>query len=367
MKTISIYIHIPFCVTKCNYCTFNSYEITGFDNDFIKKYFQALKREIASQQHLFLNRKIKSIYFGGGTPSIIKPSFYEEIIKLFDLSQTTEITFESNPGTFKLKELIELSSLGVNRLSLGVQTFVDKLLKILGRVYSSNELMNSIENVKNIFENFSMDLIFGIPGQNIEHLKKDLRMISKFAPNHISYYMLTVEEGSNFQKNNVKELSDDVFQKFYHHIVSYLSSRDYEQYEISNFSKNGFESKHNLTYWSYEEYLGFGAGACSFIENVRYFNEPLPVKYVNDNFLKNKEILNKETMINEYIFLNLRKREGIDLDKFSKRFSLNFLEMFREKIDKLQKENLIEINGNNVFLSQKGIAVSNSVFIEFMI
>ncbi len=366
MKEISIYIHIPFCIRKCNYCTFNSYKINGFDNYFIKKYFQALMEEIDNKQDIFSNRKIKSIYFGGGTPSIINPNFYQNIIDKFNWSEDTEITFEANPGTFDSEQLTELKTMGINRLSLGVQTFDNVLLKILGRIYNLNQLLKSLEIVKNIFDNFSMDMIFGIPGQNIETLEKDLNFISNFTPKHISYYMLTIEQGSNFQKSNIKEISDNLFEKFYNLIVSKFENNNYLQYEISNFSKKGFESRHNLTYWNYEEYLGFGAGACSFIGNIRYQNEHLPEKYINNSFLKEKEYLDDKTMINEYIFLNLRKREGIDFEKFNEKFSQNFLEMFRDKIEKLIEENLVQFSDKNIFLTQKGITVSNSVFVEFM-
>ena len=367
MKELSIYIHIPFCIKKCAYCTFNSYEINNFNQKKITDYFNALLFEIDSKNSVMLNRKITSIYFGGGTPSLIEPTVYENIIKKFDINKETEITFEANPGTINKENLNHIKNIGINRLSLGVQTVDDKLLKILGRIYNKADLLKSIELVSEIFANFSIDMIFGIPGQTISLLEKDLNFIKNFKPPHISYYLLTVEKGSRIYQEGIKELKDNKFEIFYSFIRNYLLSLNYEHYEISNFAYKGFKSNHNLTYWNYNEYLGFGAGACSFLNNERFINESMLEKYISGDYLFEKEVLTKNQILNEYIFLNLRKTNGINLKTFEEKFEIKLFKLLGDKLNRLIDTHYLSFDNNCIALTEKGIMVSNEIFTQLWI
>ena len=364
---ISIYIHIPFCISKCAYCSFNSYPIGKYQS-FIDDYFNKLISEIEYWSDK--NLKIKSIYFGGGTPSIVKPIFLEKlidkIISNFKLSNKCEISIEINPGTVDEKKINFYKSIGINRVSIGVQSFNDFYLKFLGRIYNSQEIFKCIEVVKKRYENFSLDLIFGIPNQSINDLKKDLNDVKDICPPHLSYYSLTIEKCTKLYKNGLKEISEELFSEMYNLIVESLDNIGLNQYEISNFSKKGYECMHNLNYWNYGNYLGFGAGAVSFLSNKRWKNFSNPIKYIKSSFgeYEEYEILNKEKMEFEYIFMNFRKVEGLSLTNYEKKFKKNFLNEYADVIEKFK--DYFEISNENISLTKEGFKVSNIILSEFL-
>ena len=363
--TISIYIHIPFCISKCNYCTFNSYPFKNFSDDFVFKYFEAVKKEINHFKHDF---SVKTIYFGGGTPSIVKEKFIFEILneiyKNFKIEKNCEITIEVNPDSFSEKKAKLYKSFGINRISIGIQSFYDKLLNFLGRIHNSDQGIKSIENAYKFFENVSVDLIFGIPNQDEREIINDLENVINLNCKHLSYYCLSIEKGSKFF-GKVKEIDDERFNKFYDLIIDFLEENQFFQYEISNFSKKGYRCKHNLTYWDYREYLGFGAGAVSFYQDKRWQNIKSPEEYVkNFNKKEYEEILDEKTEEFEYIFMNLRKVEGLNLRNFEYKFNKNFFDEYGNILEKFKKYFIVD--ANFIRLNKEGFKISNSILSEFL-
>ncbi len=367
MENIAVYIHIPFCLSKCNYCSFNSYPLASFTSSDIDKYFKALLSEIEKNRELLNKRDITSIYFGGGTPSILEADRYRELLSCFNIENVQEITLEINPGTINKKKLEEYSDIGINRVSLGIQTLNSKLLNFLGRIHSKEDAILALKEAKEVFDNFSADIIFAIPSQSIKDIKIDLSTIVDIGAKHISCYSLTVDEGSKFFKQGIKEESEDKFTKGYNFIKNFLQDSGYQHYEISNFALPSFESKHNLNYWNGSEYLGIGAGAVSFYQNMRIENINDPILYSKGDYPSKIEHLTKNQQINEYIFLNLRKSEGLHLKDFKEKYNFDLYQRFRNKIEQLRKNNLIKVENQRLFLTSKGMNVSNSIFIEFFV
>ncbi len=363
MNEISLYIHIPFCLAKCNYCSFNSYPIKKYSS-IIQEYFNALIKEI----NFLINYRIKTIYIGGGTPSIVNPLYIikilNKIFKIASVDECIEITVEINPATINSEKLKIYKEAGINRISLGVQTFNNKLLKILGRVYSDRDIFISIELIKKYFENLSFDLIFGLPHQNLKDIENDIKFLDKIHPTHISYYSLSIEENTNFWKMGIKEVSDENFELFYNFICDNLEILGFNQYEISNFSRLGYQCIHNMTYWNYEEYIGIGAGAVSFMNQKRYKKITKPEIYIK-NIFKFEEIeeLSFKIMEFEYIFMNLRKTTGLNLKKFHDKFKINFFEKYSHILKKYS--NFFNINNDFVSLNRKGFLISNTILSEF--
>ena len=377
---MQIYIHIPFCIRKCRYCAFNS--IIAEEN-LIDKYVEALCLEIERFKN---NRSISTIYFGGGTPSILTLQQFKKIFDTlysnFNLENTIEITVEANPGTVDYKYLEKLKNLGVNRLSLGVQSFDDNLLKILGRIHNSQEALKIIETAKNIFDNVSIDLMYDLPEQNLNILEKSLEIAIILEVQHISIYGLEIEEKTEFERlHKIGKLnlpSDEESNKMYDYITSELPKRGWHRYEISNYAKKGFESQHNLGYWSDIEYLGFGAGSHSYIKgndnnfgtrwsNIVNVNEY--IEYINcyqDVRILEEEI-NEQAAMEEFCFLSLRKAEGIDVVKFKKKFNIPIENIYHKVIDKLCRKKLITIVDNKIKLTKLGMKYGNQVFSEFLL
>ncbi len=366
-KKISFYIHIPFCVSKCYYCSFNSYPLKNFSDEIVKNYFESVLKHIEIYKDY--NFTVKTIYFGGGTPSIVSSIYIEQILnfilKNFKISNNCEISIEVNPESCNEDKLKVYKNSGINRISIGVQSFNDKFLKILGRIHNSNQALKAIEFTKKYFNNVSIDLIFGILEQKVSDLELELGKIKEISPCHVSYYSLSVEENTKFFSTGVKEIDEVLFSEMYDLIVDSLNEIGIFQYEISNFSKNGFKCKHNLCYWNYEEYLGFGAGAVSFFNKKRWKNVIYPVRYIENFKLKEyEENIDKKTMEFEYIFLNLRKVDGLDLKDYEKRFGAFFLSKYKKTIEKLN--NYFVTNNSKIALNKEGFKVSNLIFTEFL-
>lgn len=380
-KELGIYIHIPFCKQKCNYCDFVSYTNKC---DKIGSYINCLEKEINSFD--FSKYNVTTIYIGGGTPSYIDSKYIKLILntiyKKIQLEKNElkniEITIEVNPGTITKEKLQDYKEAGINRLSIGLQCVQDRLLKLLGRIHTYEEFLNTYNLAKEVgFENINVDLMSGLPNQTIEDLKESLNKIIELNPNHISTYSLIVEEGTKiFDKieNNELQLPDEELERnMYWYVKNTLELNGYNQYEISNFSKKGRKSKHNMNCWNQEEYIGFGVAAHSYINDIRFSNTNNLENYIkninNNEFEKNKLIEEQQTLEDkkkEFMMLGFRKIEGVDIAKFKEKFVDNPIFIYKEKLNKLVEEGLIEINLNNIRLTNKGIDLANLVFEEFI-
>ncbi|MDU5504918.1 MAG: radical SAM family heme chaperone HemW [Anaerococcus vaginalis] len=374
MEKIGIYIHIPFCKKKCFYCDF-----TAFPNleSWIKPYFENLKKEIILYQKN-MDIEVDSIYIGGGTPTYVDYHYIEEIIYLlnkFDLSNLKEFTIEANPNSLTLEKLKAYKSMGVNRISLGVQSFDDEVLKKVGRDHNKEIVLKDIENIRKAgFNNLSLDMILNLPSGNFESIKKDLEIIKKINPEHISYYSLILEKGSYFyslyKKNKLELMDDDLERDIFSYIEKYLKNLGLNRYEISNFSKKSYESYHNKKYWSEGGYIGFGLGAAGFLSNVRYNNVKNFVKY--EKLIKEgkfpiefREFISKEEREKEYIIFKLRESQGINLKEFENKFGHSLLKKYRKIIEKFYKEGFFEID-QNIKFTHKGFDLSNEFYIEII-
>lgn len=397
---LGIYIHIPFCVKKCDYCDFISYS-NCFDMQ--EKYVEKLLEEIEENKDLLKNNFISTIYIGGGTPSAIKSELIKKILdKIYDVSridkEKVEITIEVNPGTITKNNLQMYKDCGINRLSIGLQSTDDAILKEIGRIHNYNQFLDPYKWAGEAgFENINVDLMLGLPGQDIEILKNSLENVVnlKPIPNHISVYSLIVEDGTKIeQRIDSGELSlpdDEEERRQYHYMKNFLELKGYKHYEISNFAKPGFESKHNMNCWEQKQYVGFGVAAHSYVNGVRYANTSDLKEYLNvdnkksvENDMKNdfevnfenkngfatiktiEEIQNKLDMEKEFMMLGLRKLDGVSISKFEQKFGENPIYLFRNELQKLVEEELIEIDLDDIKLTSKGLDLANLVWEEFV-
>ena len=375
---LGLYIHIPFCVEKCFYCDFNSYKIQNKNEK--KEYIKNLKKEINLYKEEFKDKYFDTIFLGGGTPSILEgeelEEIFNEIYKNFSILKDAEITIECNPGTLTKKKLQTMKKCGVNRLSIGLQTTQNKNLKYIGRIHTYEIFEKNYKEALEVgFENINIDLMYSLPNQSFDEYKESLDKVIRLSPTHISSYSLILEENTKLHKmyeNKEFELnSDELDIKIYDYTIDKLKENGYNHYEISNYSKNNYECKHNIIYWKCENYLGLGAGASGYINNIRYKN----VDSINDynRLLKNNqkpiEEINKLTSkdkIEEAIIMNLRMTEGIDILEFNKKYDINFKEKYNNILEKLKYENLIIEKNNRVFFTRRGRQISNTVLIEFL-
>lgn len=381
MKELGIYIHIPFCKQKCYYCDFVSY---ANKEEKIQEYIKCLQKEIEIESEKYKNEEyeITTIYIGGGTPSFIDASYIERIINTikqnYKLYENPEITIEVNPGTINEEKIKKYKDIGINRISIGLQTTKDNLLKQIGRIHKYEEFLNCYKIVKKIgIDNINVDLMLGLPNQTLEDLKESLIEVINLKPNHISLYSLILEENTILEKmvsQNMTKLPDeDLEREMYWTTKNILEENGYIHYEISNFSKKGYESKHNLNCWGQKEYLGFGVAAHSYIKNKRYCNTNNIEDYIkniqNGKILNNRiicEIQNKLEEQKEYMLLGLRKIQGIDIQEFKNKFIDNPIYIFHKELEKLIKEELVEIDLNQIKLTSKGLDFANLVWEEFV-
>ncbi len=356
----SIYIHIPFCDNLCSYCDFT--KVLNYQK-FTDKYLDVLELEV---QRYYKNEKIKTLYVGGGTPSTLSISQLSrlfEIIKIFDLDSECEITFEMNIESTTVDKLKLLYQNGVNRLSFGVQTFSDELLTNINRFHTKSEVINVINSAKKIgFNNISIDLMFNLPNQTLNDVIIDLEQFLQLGLTHISIYSLILEEKSVFGFKQL-EVDYDNFDLWYYKIKDVLEKNNYIHYETSNFAKQGYSSKHNLVYWNCQNYYGFGLGASSYLNNNRLENTTSITKYLNKEFDKACTKLSKLDLMQEFMFLGLRKTDGIKISEFEKKFNEDIFKVFNfENIDK----ELIVISEDVIRLSSKGLVRANDVLINFV-
>ncbi len=412
LKELSIYIHIPFCKSRCNYCSFYSLPISEpfpapaktiqsaakkslkFNPSYFEIYDSFIIKEagLISEEFSLEGSRINSIYFGGGTPSVMPADFFRNILenveRNFEIADNAEITVEINPESGSFAKLSDLKPLGINRLSIGAQSFNGGVLKTAGRIHDEKDIYNSVNNARRAgFNNISLDLIIGLPGQTENIFYDDARRISDAGTEHISAYMLGIEKGTKFyeiynKKKGSGFISEENTAEYYEILCGLLAENSYARYEISNFAKDGYESRHNLNYWKRGEYLGFGPSASSFLKlgsgkEIRKTNTADLKKYIqniskkfhcegNDNkgIEQNNgdfiEILTDKDKINEEIFLSLRTASGINAKRLSELTG-------REIIDKFIKEGFMQNSKENIILTLKGALLSSEIFARIMI
>ncbi|MDR4948647.1 radical SAM family heme chaperone HemW [Neobacillus cucumis] len=371
------YLHIPFCEHICHYCDFNKVFLKDQPVD---EYIKAIGREMEMTLSEFPTGSLDTIFVGGGTPTSLNEQqlyqFCESINKNLPKSATLEYTFEANPGDLSKEKLQILKDAGVNRISLGVQTFNEELLKKIGRVHKAKDVYQSVENAKRIgFENISIDLIFSLPTQTVQDFKDSLTEAFSLDIPHYSAYSLIIEPKTVFynllKKGKLPTPGEDVEANMYEILMEEMEKHGFNQYEISNFSKAGFESKHNLTYWNNEYYYGFGAGAHSYVNGRRRSNIGPLKKYMeqlNQHVLPILEDhpVSKEEQMEEEMFLGLRKTKGISIPHFTEKFGKNPLAIFAAELDDLTNKKWIEVNNDNIYLTKKGRLLGNEVFQAFL-
>ena len=356
------YIHIPFCTRKCKYCSF----ISGKNIEYKERYLHFLLKEIKSR---YKNEPLKTLYFGGGTPSLSESSDIKKIIDCFSFQDNAEITLEANPETVTKDKFRQLKKAGVNRISLGLQTFNGEILNLIGRNHNETDIFNAIEIIKNAgFENISIDLIYALPQQNMRLLETDIKKALSLDIQHISAYGLKIEQDSFFGKNPPDCLPDDEMQaEMFLYICGMLKKNGFNHYEISNFSKQNYQSRHNIAYWENKNYYGFGLSACGYEGNLRYKNTPDFDTYIINPFAREEEILltNQQIMEDE-IFLALRLEKGIDIKNINEKFNINFEEKYKHILEKYTSLNLLSIANGKIKLTQAGILLSNEIMAEFI-
>ncbi len=355
------YIHIPFCIRKCHYCSF----VSGFSINKKTEYISALTEEIKKK---YKNEKLSTIYFGGGTPSLLESEELSQILSCFDFDDTCEITLEANPETVTKEKFAKIRNAGFNRISLGVQTFDNNLLKSIGRNHNEETVYQSIQAIKESgFKNISIDLIYGLPNQSLDDFVKDLEKAIKLDIQHISTYGLKIEDESFFGQNPPTNLPDDEQQaSMFLKLCEILKENNFEHYEISNFAKKGYKSNHNCAYWKNKNYYGFGLNASGYEGNIRYKNTEIFEEYLKNPFVREEEILSKqETMENE-IFLALRLNEGINISEINQKYTIDFEQKYKKTTEKYSKLELLEVKNNHCKLTEQGILLSNEIMSEFL-
>lgn len=383
---IGIYIHIPFCIKKCDYCDFISYS-----NKYKKQeeYINKIIEEIENNNEILKNNFISTIYFGGGTPSSINSDLIKKVLdKIYKVAgiskenkENIEITIELNPGTVTKNNLQIYKSCGINRLSIGLQSTNDIILKEIGRIHSYEQFLNTYNQAIDVgFNNINVDLMLGLPGrdkggQTIADLKDSLEKITNLnpVPNHISVYSLIIEEGTPIEKRLLQEEinlpSEEEERNQYHYTKNYLELKGYKHYEISNFAIPGYESKHNINCWEQKQYIGLGIAAHSYINGIRYSNTNNLEEYLSKSSKEVKtieETQTKEDTEKEYMMLGLRKLDGISINKFKEKFGENPIYLFRKELQILVEEELLEIDLDTIKLTNKGLDFANIVWEEFV-
>lgn len=368
VKGLGVYVHIPFCRRKCAYCDFLSF---ACDKNGMDGYVSALIEEIKSSE--YKGRQVDTVFIGGGTPSMLCAEKIGEILDAikenFNVETDAEITIEGNPDSLTFEKMTKYREYGVNRLSIGFQSLNPDILKTLGRVHTRERALEVFREAREAgFSNVNVDLIFGVPGDDRAAFRKTLEEIVALGPEHISAYSLIVEEGTEiFEKirsGKLPEPDDGVDRDDYHFAVKFLENNGYLRYEISNFAKKGKESRHNTRYWKQEEYVGFGIGAASFADGRRFANADDFNAYVKGiRKLREDETLSHEEMMDEFMMLGFRMSNGPDFAEFSQKYGCNAFEIYREKLEKLQKEGLL---GADFRLTEKGFDFANKIFEEFV-
>ncbi len=375
---LGLYLHFPFCISKCPYCDFNSYQLKE-DNQ-IFSYISALYQEITAYSRKLKKSNIKTIYLGGGTPTVLSGVQIYNILEFckgkFTIDKDAEITIEANPGTLDDEKIKLLTESGINRLSLGAQSFNDLLLKKLGRIHNTQDIIDSYYLAREKgFNNINIDIMFALPDQTTKDLQTTLEKAVSLKPDHLSLYNLTIKPGTeyyeNYKRNTLTLPSEDEEFDMYSWAINFLEENNFEHYEIANFARPDKRSMHNLIYWQNKPYLGIGAGAYSFIKGYRYMNYENPARYIKEIMsgklpVDNGEKLSLRKRMIENIILGLRTKDGVGYKIFKTRFGVNLNDIFPEQIKKLVNLVLLQKDNYRIRLTKKGIFLANTVFREFV-
>ena len=376
-KDLGLYIHIPFCVKKCAYCDFLSWK--GSDEE-REAYVQALEKEISSYSEFAKDYRVSTVFFGGGTPSVLEGEQTERILKkirdTFRVEKDAEITLEMNPGTAQKEKLLLYRELGINRLSIGLQSVKNENLKLLGRIHTYEDFLDSYRMAREAgFDNISADLISSLPGQTLEEWKEELEILQETPLEHISVYQLIIEKGTEFYEKygEHEELlpDEETSREIYLWTGKYLKEHGFEQYEISNYARPSRKSRHNLRYWERKDYLGLGLGAASMVHNIRMSNTRDWEKYIegsqNPKRLREEvEFLEEPRQMEEFMFLGLRKTEGVSRKEFRRTFGRELDMVYEKALEKHLENGMLEASKDRIRLSQAGILVSNQVLSDFI-
>ena len=411
-KELGIYIHIPFCKQKCYYCDFVSF---SNKQNFVENYVEAVKKEINNyfQDKTILERyTVTTIYIGGGTPSYIESKYICEIMEVLENNlkqnkvkfEDMEITIEVNPGTVNKEKLEQYRKAKINRLSIGLQSTNNEMLKQIGRIHTYEQFLETYQMAKEVgFDNINVDLMIGLPNQTIEDIKRSLKEVIQLNPTHISVYSLIIEEGTviaqKIENHQLQEMDEELERNMYWYVKNTLELNGYTHYEISNFAKEGKESKHNLNCWRQKEYIGIGLAAHSYLNYVRYTNTSEMKQYItrmnnlNEQIVKDilelsnnkkkkanveenekhietvyeiEEVQELEERKREYMLLSLRTIEGVSISKFKEKYIDNPIFLFRKELEKLVEEKLVMIDGDYIKLTNKGLDLANLVWEEFI-
>jgi oxygen-independent coproporphyrinogen-3 oxidase len=373
-----LYIHIPFCASRCHYCDFNTYR---FDADQAKEYLQGLAQEVdfRAAQEPVRGRKVCSVFLGGGTPSILEASQVVGIVNhcrgAFPFEGGVEISLEANPGTVDLPKLIGMREGGINRLSLGVQAAQDGILQRIGRVHSVHEAEQAFWMAREAgFSNINLDLMFGLPGQSLDAWAEALEWAILLNPEHISAYGLIVEEGTRlYREHRAGDLNlpdEETEAAMYQMTLDWLARAGFEQYEISNFARPGFRCRHNLVYWEHQEYLGLGAGAHSFLDGRRFYNELLPARYLaaireRGTAVVGGETLSPQLLRSERLMLGLRLRDGLDLQACLELLGIEDLTT-SDRVARLLDEGLLLVSDGRLRITDRGLLLANEVIVQLL-
>lgn len=377
MDQVGVYVHIPFCVAKCNYCAFNSY--AGLEHLYLD-YVEALQREIRQCSRDKSSVRARSVYLGGGTPSVLSTDTLGAILNgcldSFDPIPGAEISVEANPGTAGATYLSDLRAQGVNRLSLGAQSFDDSILRVLGRIHTSADVQQGYESARDAgFQNVNLDLIYGLPTQTLEGWQDDLAEAIELKPEHLSLYCLTVEEGTPLAKSisrgELPSPDPDLAAEMYAHAQEGLAEAEYVHYEISNWAVAGRECQHNITYWRSLPYLGFGAGAHSFDGEARYCNIASPEEYVQrilggQEAIAGRDEIDDALEMSDTMLMGLRMCQGVSFSDFEDRFGSSPMEVYGDQIRDLIGLGLLDANASGVRLTARGRLLGNEVFERFL-
>ena len=370
---LELYVHIPFCVRKCQYCDFLS---GPSDEETKDRYIEALLKEIRAAKHTE-DYEIVSVFIGGGTPSALKAEAIASIMRTlqeqFFFCEDAEVTIEANPGTVDLEKLTIYRNVGINRLSLGLQSTDAEELKLLGRIHSYEEFLKSYEWAREAgFSNINIDLMFAIPGQTGEAWRQHLYQVAELNPEHISAYSLIIEEGTPFAEQNLDLPDEDTEYQMYEDTAEILERYGYRQYEISNYAKQGYMCRHNAGYWQRREYLGFGLGASSLYRGMRFSNTRRMQEYLKesrnpDQIRKDVTVLSRNERIEEFMFLGLRMTEGISEKKFEENFDVRLMDVYGDILQKYEETGFMEHIETKWRLTRKGIHVSNHILADFLL
>ena len=369
----SAYVHIPFCTQICYYCDFSKVFIK---NQPVDAYLQALIREFES----YKIEQLRTLYIGGGTPTAISAEQLDYLLshltKNLDLSQLEEFTIEANPGDLTPDKIAVLEKSAVNRISLGVQTFNDKQLKRIGRSHNEAQIYESIDSLKGAgFDNISIDLIYALPGQTMADVKENVAKAIALDIPHLSLYSLILEHHTVFmnkmRRGKLNLPTEDLEADMFDYIIAKLESHGFEHYEISNFTKPGRESRHNLMYWDNAEYYGVGAGASGYVDGVRYRNRG-PIQHylkgvAQGNPRLEEEVLTKQEMMEEEFFLGIRKKEGVSISRFEEKFAENFSNRYGDIVEKLTRDGLVQVTDGRLRMTKKGLFLGDTVAEKFIV